>query len=246
MDRVAVVTGASAGIGEATARQLADAGFHVVVGARRTERIEALAAEIGGTGRYLDVTDPDAVEQFCAPLERCDVLVNNAGGALGVDSIADLDESDWRWMYEANVLGLARMTSRLLPLLEGSGDGHVVNVVSIAGFDPYPGGGGYVAAKHAASGVTGVLRHELLGRPVRVTEVDPGLVETEFSVVRLGDEDANDTVYAGMTPLVADDVAEIVRFVVTRPSRVNIDRVVVMPRDQAGAQHVHRDAPGRG
>ena len=168
------------------------------------------------------------------------MLGNYAGGALGLDSIADLDEDRWRWMYEANVLGLARMTARLLPLLEESGDGHVVNVVSIAGFDPYPGGGGYVAAKHAARGVTQVLRQELLGRPVRVTEVDPGMVETEFSVVRLGDEDANDRVYAGMTPLTADDVADVVRFAVTRPSHVNLDRVVMQARDQVDARTVHR------
>ena len=241
MARTAVITGASAGIGEATARHLADAGFQVVLGARRTGRIEALADELGGRGWFLDVTDGDAVQSFCDRLDRCDVLVNNAGGALGLDAVEDLDEDRWRWMYEANVLGLARMTAQLLPLLEASGDGHVVNVVSIAGFDPYPGGGGYVAAKHAARGVTQVLRQELLGRPVRVTEVDPGMVETEFSVVRLGDEDANERVYAGMTPLTADDVADVIRFAVTRPSHVNLDRVVMQARDQVDARTVHRE-----
>jgi len=239
--RTAVITGASAGIGAATARHLAAAGFHVVLGARRIERIEALADEFGGTGRHLDVTDPESVAAFCDGLDEVHVLVNNAGGALGVDSIADADDERWQWMYDANVLGLMRMTRTLLPALLASGDGHVVNVVSIAGFEAYPGGGGYVAAKHAARGVTGVLRSELLGQPVRVTEIDPGLVETEFSVVRLGEEDANEKVYAGMTPLTADDVADVIRFAVTRPSHVNLDRIVVQPRDQASARFVHRD-----
>lgn len=246
MSRTAVVTGASSGIGAATARHLAAAGMDVVLGARREERLAEVAAqceqERPGSARWhrLDVADPDSVAAFVAQLDEVHVLVNNAGGALGVDPVEQFDEAGWRWMYEANVLGLARMTAALLPALEASGDGHVVNVVSIAGFDPYPGGGGYVAAKHAAHGVTGVLRHELLGRPVRVTEIDPGLVETEFSVVRLGEEDANEKVYAGMTPLTADDVADVVRFAVTRPSHVNLDRVVLQPRDQASAQHIFR------
>jgi NADP-dependent 3-hydroxy acid dehydrogenase YdfG len=241
MTRTAVITGASAGIGAATARHLAEAGFHVVLGARRVDRIEALAAEVGGTAHVLDVTDTSSVEAFCAAVESCEVLVNNAGGALGVDSIADADEEGWRWMYDANVLGLMRMTRALLPKLIASGDGHVVNIVSIAGFESYPGGGGYVAAKHAARGVTGVLRAELLGQPVRVTELDPGLVETEFSVVRLGRDDANEQVYAGMTPLTADDVADVIRFAVTRPSHVNLDRIVLQPRDQASARFIHRE-----
>ena len=240
MARTAVVTGASAGIGAATARHLAAAGLDVVLGARRVELVEALADELGGTGRHLDVTDPASVTSFCEALDGCDVLVNNAGGALGLDSIAEADDERWRWMYDANVLGLMRMTRALLPRLVASGDGHVVNVVSVAGFEAYPGGGGYVAAKHAARGVTGVLRQELLGQPVRVTEVDPGMVQTEFSVVRLGDEDAAAAVYAGMTPLTADDVADVVRFAVTRPSHVNLDRIVVQPRDQASATRVSR------
>ena len=246
MPRTAVVTGASSGIGAATARHLVAAGLDVVLGARREERlaevVAACEAERPGSARWqrLDVTEPDSVAAFVSSLDEVHVLVNNAGGALGVDPVEQLDEDGWRWMYEANVLGLARMTAALLPSLEASGDGHVVNVVSIAGFDAYPGGGGYVAAKHAARGVTQVLRHELLGRPVRVTEVDPGLVETEFSVVRLGEDDANAKVYAGMTPLTADDVADVIRFAVTRPSHVNLDRIVMQPRDQASAQRVHR------
>ena len=240
MARTAVITGASAGIGAATARHLAEAGFDVVLGARRRDRLEEVARQTGGTAIPLDVTDADAVTAFCAAVDRCDVLVNNAGGALGVDTIAEADDDRWQWMYEANVLGLLRMTRALLPRLLASGDGHVVNVVSIAGLEPYPGGGGYVAAKHAAHGVTGVLRAELLGQPVRVTEIDPGLVETEFSVVRLGREDANEQVYRGMTPLTADDVADVIRFAVTRPSHVNLDQVVLQPRDQASARFVHR------
>jgi NADP-dependent 3-hydroxy acid dehydrogenase YdfG len=169
------------------------------------------------------------------------VLVNNAGGARGLDTIAEADEEQWRWMFEANVLGVLRMTQSLLPKLEASGDGHVVVVGSIAGHEPYPGGAGYNAAKFAERAVTRVLRVELLGRPVRVSEIDPGMVETEFSVVRFGgDVDRAAAVYEGVTPLTPDDVAECIAFTVTRPSHVNIDQMIVLARDQAGAREVHR------
>ena len=197
----------------------------MVAGARRVERIEALAGEIDGTAHHLDVADPDSVAAFCAAVHHCRLLVNNAGGALGVEPLAQAVDHKWITMFETNVLGLMRMTRGLLPRLVESGDGHVVNVTSIAGIQGYPGGSGYNAAKFGAHGVTESLRHELLGQPVRVTEVLPGLVETEFSVVRFdGDADRADRVYAGLTPLTADDVAECVRWAAALPSHVNIDR----------------------
>lgn len=239
--RVAVVTGASSGIGASTACFLARAGFDVVVGARRLDRLEALAAEIGGRALHLDVTDPASVEAFAAQVEDCAVLVNNAGGALGLSPIAEADDEQWRWMYDANVLGTMRMTRAFLPKLIASGDGHVVNVGSIAGLQAYEGGAGYNAAKHAEHAITEVLRLELLGQPVRVTLVAPGMAETEFSVVRFGgDTERAAKVYEGVTPLVADDIADCIAWAVTRPSHVNIDVIVVKPRDQASAGKVHR------
>jgi NADP-dependent 3-hydroxy acid dehydrogenase YdfG len=237
----AVVTGASSGIGAATARHLAAAGFEVVVGARRVDRLERLADDIGARFAPLDVTDDGSVAAFCDTVGPCRVLVNNAGGALGLDPVADADEEQWRWMYESNVLGVLRVTKRLLPALVDSNDGHVVVVGSIAAHEAYPGGAGYNAAKFGVRAVTRALRLELLGRPVRVTEIDPGMVETEFSTVRFGgDEDRAAAVYRGVTPLTADDVAECIAFAVTRPSHVNIDEMIVMARDQTGPREVHR------
>jgi NADP-dependent 3-hydroxy acid dehydrogenase YdfG len=245
MAKVAVITGASSGIGAAAARALAQDGFQVVLGARRLERLEELAAELGGEAVALDVADPDSVDEFAAGLPRCDVLVNNAGGAHGLEPLGEADEGKWRTMYEANVLGTMRMTRALLPRLIASGDGHVVGVTSIAAIEPYRGGAGYNAAKHAQRALLRVLRLELLGEPVRVTEIAPGMVETEFSLVRFGgDEDAARRVYEGMTPLSAEDVAECVRWAVAQPAHVNIDEIVVRPRDQAAATEVHRDADG--
>lgn len=239
----AVVTGASSGIGAATARLLAHCGFRVVLGARRLEALRALAGEIGPAARYdeLDVSSPASVERFCAGVDECRLLVNNAGGALGLDSIAEADEAKWIQMYEANVLGTLRMTKALLPRLIASGDGHVVNLGSVAAFEPYVGGAGYNAAKAAVRAFSDVLRMELLGQPVRVSEIDPGMVLTEFSLVRFdGDADRADAVYRGTTPLTAEDIAECICFVVTRPSHVDIDQLVIRPRDQARVHLVHR------
>lgn len=241
---VAVVTGASSGIGAAAARRLAGEGFRVVLGARRLEQLEEVAASIGdGAAAYaLDVTDAASVDAFCAAVTECRLLVNNAGGALGRDTVAEADEAQWQWMYDANVLGVMRMTKALLPKLVDSGDGHVITIGSIAGIEPYPGGAGYNAAKHAVRAVMDVLRMELLGQPVRVSEIDPGMVETEFSIVRFGgDTDAAAKVYEGMTPLTADDIAECIAWVATRPSHVDIDQMVVRPRDQARATMVFRN-----
>jgi NADP-dependent 3-hydroxy acid dehydrogenase YdfG len=245
MAKVAAITGASSGIGAAAARALARDGFQVVLGARRLERLEELAAELGGEAVVLDVADPGSVDELAARLPSCDVLVNNAGGAHGLEPLGEADEDKWRTMYEANVLGTMRMTRALLPRLIASGDGHVVSITSIAAFEAYRGGAGYIAAKHAQRSMLRVLRLELLGEPVRVTEIAPGMVETEFSLVRFGgDEEAARRVYEGMTPLSAEDVAECIRWAVAQPPHVNIDEIVVRPRDQAAAIEVHRDTDG--
>jgi NADP-dependent 3-hydroxy acid dehydrogenase YdfG len=246
---VAVVTGASSGIGAATARQLAAAGFHVVLTARRKDRVEALAAEITADGHRatahpLDVTDRPAVDSFAASLDRCDVLVNNAGGALGADPVATGDPADWRRMYEVNVIGTLNLTQALLPALTASGDGTVVVLSSTAGLATYEGGGGYVAAKHGAHVLAETLRLEIVGTPVRVIEIAPGMVRTEeFATTRFrGDTEKAAKVYAGVAePLTADDVADTITWAVTRPSHVNIDLLVVRPRAQASNSKVHRE-----
>ena len=239
--RVAVVTGASSGFGAATVRALAGAGYEVVAGARREARLRELGRETGARWARLDVTDPASVEAFAAGLDRVDVLVNNAGNAFGAESIAGADESKWRAMFELNVLGVLRMTRALLDRLVASGDGLIVNVGSIAGFETYAGGGGYTASKHALRALTRTLRLELLGQPVRVTEISPGLAETEFSIVRYeGDRERAAKVYAGMTPLSAEDIAEAVRWVASLPAHVDVDEMVLRPRDQATATLVHR------
>lgn len=223
--RVAVVTGASSGIGEATARTLAAQGFHVVAVARRADRITALANQIGGTAIVADVTDDAAVEALARALSRVDVLVNNAGGAKGLQFVADADLEHWRWMWDTNVLGTLRVTRALLPKLIDSGDGLIVTVTSIAAIEVYDGGAGYTAAKHAQGALHRTLRGELLGKPVRLTEIAPGAVETEFSLVRFdGDQQRADAVYAGMTPLVAADVAEVIGFVATGPHTSTLTR----------------------
>jgi NADP-dependent 3-hydroxy acid dehydrogenase YdfG len=238
-----VITGASRGIGAATAEALAKVGFGVVLGARRLDAIEALAAKIGPRARAqrLDVTDPASVAEFCTGVPECRVLVNNAGGALGLEPIAETDEAKWQQMFDTNVLGTMRMTKALLQTLVDSGDGLVVNIGSVAAFEPYPGGAGYNAAKYGERALTDVLRLELLGKPVRVTEIDPGLVETDFSLVRFGGDIARaKAVYTGLTPLAAQDIAECIVFVATRPSHVDIDQIVVRPRDQARVHLVNR------
>lgn len=243
--RLAVVTGASSGIGAATVVALAGAGFEVVAGARREDRLRAVAEPVGARWMRLDVTDPSSVDAFVASLDECAVLVNNAGGAFGLSPVAEADDDQWRRMYEVNVLGLMRMTRALLPLLEASSPGHIVNMGSIAAGETYAGGAGYTAVKHAVRAVSRTLRQELLGRPVRVTEIDPGAVETEFSLVRLGDEEKARQVYEGMTPLRGEDIADCVLWAVTRPRHVNVDDIVVRPLDQAmGAPVMHRRGDG--
>ncbi|MFN8088019.1 MAG: SDR family oxidoreductase [Mycobacterium sp.] len=239
--RVAVVTGASSGIGEATARTLAAQGFHVVVVARRADRLRRLADQIDGTAVVADVTDDAAIQELASQLTRVDVLVNNAGGAKGLAPVADADLDDWRWMWETNVMGTLRVTKALLPKLIESGDGLIVTVTSIAALEVYDGGAGYTAAKHAQGALHRTLRGELLGQPVRLTEIAPGAVETEFSLVRFGgDAQRAEKVYSGITPLSADDVAEVIGFVASRPAHVNLDRIMIRPRDQASASRFSR------
>jgi NADP-dependent 3-hydroxy acid dehydrogenase YdfG len=240
-NRLAVVTGASSGIGAATVRRLHDEGFDVIAGARRLDRLRAVTEPLGATALPLDVRDRASVEAFAAQVPRCDVLVNNAGGALGLTPIAQADDEHWRTMWETNVFGLMLVTRALLPMLEASGNGYIVNIGSIAGIETYPNGAGYTTVKHAVRAISHTLRLELLGKPVHITEIDPGLVETEFSIVRFdGDTERAAKVYEGMTPLTAGDIADCIAWAVTRPRHVNIDEIVVRPIAQATATQVAR------
>ena len=238
-----MVTGASSGIGAASARALAKEGFHVVCAARRTDRIASLATEIGGTAITCDITDPASVAALAAAVETCHVLVNNAGGAVGADRVDEADLDAWLQMYDINVIGLVRVTQALLPALRASGDALIINIGSTAGRWAYEGGAGYTTAKHALRVVTETLRLELNGEPIRISEVAPGMVHTEeFSLNRFGgDQDKADAVYDGVDhPLLAEDVAEAIAWIATRPSHVDIDELVIKPRAQAAAHKVHR------
>lgn len=241
--RTAVVTGASSGIGAATARALAADGFEVVCVARREDRIQRLADEIGGRAITCDVTSADDVAALAADVERVDVLVNNAGGALGADHVESADPAEWQRMYDVNVLGVLRMTQALLPQLRASGAGLIVNVGSTAGRIAYEGGAGYTAAKHGLKVITETLRLELIGEPLRVTEIAPGMVHTEeFSLTRFGGDQAKaDAVYSDVDgPLVAEDIAETIRWVASLPRHVNIDELVVRPVAQRAQHRLHR------
>ena len=244
MTRVAVVTGASSGIGAATARRLAAEGFSVVAAARRRDRLDALAAATPGIRPVtLDVTSTSSVAALAASFPDVDVLVNNAGGAIGVEPVEQADPADWQAMYDTNVLGVLRVTQALLPALERGPGGHIVMTGSIAGHLVYEGGAGYTAAKHAETALAETLRLELNGRPIRVTEIAPGMVRTEeFSLVRMrGDRAKADAVYAGVeAPLTAEDIADCIAFAVTRPAHVNIDLLVVKPLAQAAPHKVAR------
>lgn len=240
----AVVTGASSGIGAATARALATSGYHVFCVARRTERIEALAQEIGGTAVTCDVTDEAQVAALAEAVgPTLDLLLNNAGGAFGADPVATGDPAEWRRMYEVNVIGTLLVTQALLPALVASGAGTLINLGSTAGHIAYEGGGGYTAAKHGVAVMTETLRLELNGQPVRVTEIAPGMVRTdEFALTRFeGDGDKAAAVYAGVRePLVAEDIADAIVWVATRPAHVNVDLMVLKPIAQAAQHKVDR------
>jgi NADP-dependent 3-hydroxy acid dehydrogenase YdfG len=243
---IAVVTGASSGIGAATVRQLASEGYDVIAAARRADRLDALAVETGARAVVLDVTDEISVQALADSIETCSVLVNNAGGAFGLAPISDASDDDWQRMWDVNVMGTMRMTRALLPKLEASGDGVVVNLTSTAGHGVYEGGGGYTAAKHAERALSETLRLEVFGTPIRVVEIAPGMVATEeFSLNRLGGDQARaDAVYAGVAgPLSAADVADCIAWAATRPWNVNIDLLVVRPRAQAAAHKILRGNP---
>lgn len=245
----AVITGASSGIGAATARRLAEAGYDVMLLARREDRLSELAKTLVTEGhradyRLLDVTDRAAVTRFAAELDSCDVLVANAGGAVGAETVANADPADWLAMYEVNVLGVLHTVQALLPALIASGNGTVVVLSSTAGHVAYEGGGGYVVAKHGTHAIAATLRLELSGQPVRVVEIAPGMVKTdEFAVKRFrGDDEAAAKVYAGVAePLTAQDVAESIGWAVTQPAHVNVDLLVLRPRAQAAQHKVHRE-----
>ena len=244
-DRIAVVTGASSGIGEATARGLRAAGFFVVLGARREDRLMAVARELGGRGLPLDVRDLASIDAFTAAIAaeygQVEILINNAGLAAGLQPLAQGNDDDWVQMMETNVLGLLRVTRAMLPLLRRAPRAHIVNLGSVAGFEVYPGGVGYTASKHAVRAITKTLRLELMGEPIRVTEIEPGMVETEFTLVRFkGDREKASNVYQGMQPLTGADIADCIVWVVTRPPHVNVDEMVVRPIAQATVRDVAR------
>jgi NADP-dependent 3-hydroxy acid dehydrogenase YdfG len=247
-DRVAVITGASSGIGAASAIGLAATGYHVVLTARRQDRLERVAAEItdnGGSAEVheLDVTDKPAVDALAAKLDRCDVLLCNAGGAIGADTVASSSAADWQAMYDVNVLGTLHATQALLPLLIASGAGVIVLMGSTAGLISYEGGGGYVVAKHGTHAIAETLRLELYDQPIRVIEIAPGMVRTaEFALNRYhGDAGKAAAVYAGVAePLIDADVADAVVWSVTRPPHFNVDLMVIRPRAQAAQYKVHR------
>jgi NADP-dependent 3-hydroxy acid dehydrogenase YdfG len=250
MDRIAVITGASSGIGAATAVALADAGYRVVLVARRADRLSEVAGRIADAGgqaeaHVLDVTDRAALDTLAASLDHCDVLVANAGGAIGAETVATSSAADWRAMYDVNVIGTLNSVQALLPLLIASGAGAIVLMGSTAGLISYEGGGGYVAAKHGTHAIAETLRLELYDQPVRIIEIAPGMVKTdEFALNRFrGDAGAAARVYQGVAePLTADDVAEAVTWSVTRPPHFNVDLMVIRPRAQAAQYKVFRES----
>jgi serine 3-dehydrogenase len=248
--RIVLVTGASAGIGAACARAFAREGARLVLAARRASRLEEMAEKLRGAGTdvlalELDVADAAAVAEtlggLAAEWREVDVLVNNAGLGRGMEKLWESDPAGWDEMVDTNVKGLLYVTRAVLPGMVERGRGHVINLGSVAGHEVYPGGAVYCATKHAVGAITRGLRMDALGTGVRVSTVDPGMVETEFSVVRFhGDRERADRVYRGMTPLVADDIAETVLWVATRPPHVCIDEIIIKPTDQASATMVHR------
>ncbi len=241
--KTAVVTGAGSGIGAATARALTEAGFKVFCMGRRADRISAIAEEIGGVPVVGDVTNLEDVANLAKQVgAQLNVLVNNAGGAIGLDPVIDSNPEDWRAMFESNVIGTLNVTKALASALEASGDGVIVNMGSIAGHLAYEGGSGYTAAKHAVAVMTETLRLELNGKPIRICEIAPGMVKTEeFSLNRLKDQQKADAVYAGVeAPLLAEDIADAVTWVVTRPAHVNIDLMTIKPVAQAAPHKVAR------
>ncbi|MGF1537999.1 MAG: SDR family oxidoreductase [Elainellaceae cyanobacterium] len=246
-DKTILITGASSGIGEACARVFAQAGARLILAARRRDRLQALAQTFAVDTHLLplDVRDREAVFQAIAALpaewQAIDILVNNAGLSRGLDKLHEAELQDWEEMIDTNVKGLLYVTRAVVPGMVARSQGHVINLGSIAGHETYPGGSVYCATKSAVMALTEGLKLDLLGTPIRVSSVDPGLVETEFSDVRFrGDGDRAKTVYQNMTPLTPQDIAEIILFCATRPPHVNISDILVVPTDQSSATRVHR------
>lgn len=243
----ALITGASSGIGEETAKLLSQNGYNLILTGRRKERLEAVATKLKSEEVIVapfDVSKRKDVESFLQKhssyLQHVDVLVNNAGLAKGTDKAQEASLDDWDVMIDTNLKGLMQMTRGLLPYFVARNSGHIVNIGSVAGRWVYPGGAVYCASKFGVRAFTEGLRMDLIGKNIRVTNIEPGMVETEFSVVRFGDADKASKVYAGMKPLTAQDIAETIVWVLGRPKHVNIQEMVVFPTDQASIGQVHR------
>lgn len=243
-NQIVLITGASSGIGEACARVFATAGAKLILIARRKERLEQLAKELTNTSVQclaLDVCDRTSVQSALDRVSAVDILINNAGLSRGLNKLQDGEIQDWEEMIDTNIKGLLYLTRSVVPGMINRGNGHVVFLGSTAGHQTYPNGNVYCATKAAVRVISEGLKQDLLGTPIRVSSVDPGLVETEFSQVRFrGDSDRAKTVYQGLTPLTPMDVAEVILFCTTRPSHVNISEVLLMPTDQAGSMLFNR------
>lgn len=251
-DHVAYVTGASSGIGAACARRLAEHGASVVLGARRTDRlaevaddVKTLAPSVQVCALPLDVNDDASVDAFLKDAEAkvgpCDILINNAGLAAGKDPVVDADVADWDRMLSTNVRSLFVLTKKVLRGMLDRGHGDLVNIASMAGVEPYPGGSVYCASKAAVQAFAESLRHEVLGKNIRVMTMDPGMADTEFSLVRLGSEEAAKDAYKGLIPLSGDDVADCVVFALSRPRHMSLDRMYICATAQAGTRNIHRE-----
>ncbi len=246
MSKHVVITGASSGIGAAVAQTLAAEGYRLSLGARRVERLAKVVAD--ACHSPLDVTDEASVERFLATAQAAhgpiDILINNAGLARGLERIADADGVAWREMMETNVLGLLHVTRRVLPQMLARDTGHIVMLGSIASYQTYEGGSVYCASKRAVSSITEAIRLETHGTAIRTTSIDPGQVDTEFSLVRFsGDQEKADATYQGTIPLTAQDIADCISFALSRPPHVNIDCMLVKPTDQSAVHKVYRRKP---
>ncbi|MBD9234218.1 MAG: SDR family NAD(P)-dependent oxidoreductase [Alistipes onderdonkii] len=246
MKKQALVTGATSGIGRATALRLAAEGYDVIATGRRSERLESLRREIEAAGGRcttltFDVRSEEAVRRNLEPLGRVDLLVNNAGLAAGLEHIDKGDTADWDAMIDTNVKGLLYVSQIVARKMIAAGGGHIVNIGSIAGTEPYENGAVYCATKHAVHAISQSMRADLLSHGIKVSEVRPGMVETEFSVVRFhGDRTAADNVYRGVEPLTGDDIAEAIAWIAQLPAHMNVNEIVLMPSQQACQYYVHR------
>lgn len=249
--KIVLITGASSGIGKACAEQFATQGARLILAARRIERIAQLAEDLKNKHQIdtlalqLDVQDKkqvaNVIQDLPANWKHIDILVNNAGLALSSDKIQDGDINNWDTMLNTNVHGLLYVTRAILPDMITRKQGHIINIGSVAGHDCYPAGNVYSATKHAVKAISKSLRLDLLGTKIRVTEIDPGAVETEFSIVRWKDKEKANQFYSDFTPLIANDIADAIIYCTTRPQHVNIAEMIIYPTDQASVNHIHRE-----